>query len=135
MAKTIRNLAIFSDKPTKDDLLNFKDYSDLLSNVILHNETPSTIGIFGEWGSGKTSLMLMIEDQLIKKNIKTIWFNAWKYNKEEALWRALILCILNSLNKDQNIDIETKEKLYEAISTEKLGQMQVDWLEIGKALG
>jgi len=134
MAKTIRNLAIFSDKPTKDDLLNFKDYSDLLSNVILHNETPSTIGIFGEWGSGKTSLMLMIEDQLIKKNIKTIWFNAWKYNKEEALWRALILCILNSLNKDQNIDIETKEKLYEAISTEKLGQMQVDWLEIGKAL-
>lgn len=134
MTKTNLNLAIFSDKPTKNDLLNFKDYSDLLSDVILHNETPSTIGIFGEWGSGKTSLMLMIEDQLNKNNIKTIWFNAWKYNKEEALWRALILCILNNLNKDQKIDIETKEKLYEAISTEKLGQMQVDWLEIGKTL-
>lgn len=134
MTKKIDKLAIFSDKPTKIDLLNFKDYSNLLSNVVANSETPSTIGIFGEWGSGKTSLMLMIEDHLQKKGIKTIWFNAWKYDKEEALWRALILSILRGLSAEQKEIDDTTLKLYEAVSTEKLGQMQIDWLEIGKTL-
>jgi Cdc6-like AAA superfamily ATPase len=134
MVKKKDSLAIFSDKPTKQDLLNFIDYSKLLSNVVLNSETPSTIGIFGEWGSGKTSLMLMIEDQLKKKKIKTIWFNAWKYDKEEVLWRALILSILKGLSADQKKIDDTTLKLYEAVSTEKLGQMQIDWLEIGKTL-
>lgn len=132
MAKRKDSLAIFSDKPTNVDLLNFKDYSNLLTNVIVNSETPSTIGVFGEWGSGKTSLMLMIEELLQKKNIKTIWFNAWKYDKEEALWRALILCVLRGLSSDKNAVDDTTLKLYEAISSEKLGQMQIDWLEIGK---
>lgn len=134
MAKKKESLAIFSDKPTNKDLLNFKDYSTLLANVIVNSETPSTIGIFGEWGSGKTSLMLMIEEFLQKKNIKTIWFNAWKYDKEESLWRALILSILRGLSAKQKVIDDTTLKLYEAVSTEKLGQLQIDWLEIGKTL-
>jgi len=134
MAKKKDLLAIFSDKPARKDLLNFKDYSNLLANVITNSETPSTIGIFGEWGSGKTSLMLMIEELLQKKGIKTIWFNAWKYDKEEALWRALILSIVRGLNAGQREIDETTLKLYEAVSTEKLGQVQIDWLEIGKTL-
>ncbi|WKZ34383.1 MAG: P-loop NTPase fold protein [Anaerolineales bacterium] len=134
MAKKKDLLAIFSDKPARKDLLNFKDYSNLLANVITNSETPSTIGIFGEWGSGKTSLMLMIEELLQKKGIKTIWFNAWKYDKEEALWRALILSIVRGLNTGQKEIDDTTLKLYEAVSTEKLGQVQIDWIEIGKTL-
>lgn len=134
MAKKKDSLAIFSDKPANKDLLNFRDYSTLLANVIINSETPSTIGIFGEWGSGKTSLMLMIEEILRKKGVKTIWFNAWKYDKEEALWRALILSIVRGLNSGQKEIDDTTLKLYEAVSTEKLGQVQIDWLEIGKTL-
>ena len=133
MAKRKKDLlAILSDKPTKDDLLNFKDYSDLLTNVVVNSETPSTIGIFGDWGSGKTSLMLMIDEHLQKKNIKTIWFNAWKYDKEEALWRALIFSILKGLSAGQKEIDDATLKLYAAVSTESLGKVQIDWLEIGK---
>ena len=78
--------------------------------------------------------MLMIEDHLKKKKIKTIWFNAWKYDKEEALWRALILSILRGLSTEHEKIDDTTLKLYEAVSTEKLGQLQIDWLEIGKTL-
>lgn len=135
MAKKKESLAIFSDKPTKDDLLNFKDYSELLADIVINSETPSTIGIFGDWGSGKTSLMLMVEDQLKNMGIKTIWFNAWKYDKEEALWRALILRILRDLtNNNEKVIDDTALKLYESIATEKFGQIQIDWLEIGKIL-
>lgn len=134
MAKKKDSLAIFSDKPTDIDLLNFKDYSNLLADVIETSETPSTIGVFGAWGSGKTSLMLMIEKKLKKKKIKTIWFNAWKYDKEDALWRALILRILKGLTASQKDVDDATLKLYAAISTDKLGQVEIDWLEIGKAL-
>jgi len=41
-----------------------------LADVIVNSETPSTIGVFGEWGSGKTSLMLMIEEQFVFCKIK-----------------------------------------------------------------
>ncbi len=135
MAKRKKDLlAILSDKPTKDDLLNFRDYSNLLTNVILNSETPATIGVFGDWGSGKTSLMLMIDENLQKKKLKTIWFNAWKYDKEDALWRSLILSIIKGLSsKEKDIDGATL-KLYSAVSTEKLGQIEIDWLEIGKTL-
>ncbi len=130
------NLAprIFSDKPTKDDQLNFRDYAKILADISLTSETPATIGIFGEWGSGKSSLMMMMDEILIGENACTIWFNAWKYDKEDALWRSLILRIVESLDaKDSEIE-EIRRKLYTAISTEELGKAQINWLEVGKTI-
>ena len=45
------------------DRLNFGPYVRTLLDIILNPQiqTPLTIGIFGSWGSGKTSLMKMIE--------------------------------------------------------------------------
>lgn len=125
---------VLSDKPTKVDMLSFLDYAEILSDLIQVCDTPATIGIFGEWGSGKTSLMMMIEDILNKNYIKTIWFQAWKYEKEVALWRALILRILEGLNLRKKETDDVVRKLYSAISEEKLGNPQINWLEIGKSL-
>ena len=68
--------------------------------------TPLTLGIFGTWGSGKTSLMTMIRNKVAGGERmaatpfhRTIWFNAWKYNQEEALWRALLLLLLDDLER------------------------------------
>lgn len=125
---------IFSDKPTKDDQLNFRDYARILADIALTSETPTTIGIFGKWGSGKSSLMMMMDELLKDKNVHTIWFNAWKYDKEDALWRSLILRIMEGLDaKDSEIE-EIRRKLYTAISTEEMGKTQINWTEIGKTV-
>jgi ABC-type bacteriocin/lantibiotic exporter with double-glycine peptidase domain len=42
------------------DGLSFKGYAQVLADIALSN-SPLTIGVFGEWGTGKTSLMRMIE--------------------------------------------------------------------------
>jgi GTPase SAR1 family protein len=68
-----------------EDGLGFEDYASVLTNCALSSDTPLSIGIFGDWGTGKTSLM-----NLIKRNIEsttqqkavTIWFNAWQYESE-----------------------------------------------------
>ncbi len=80
------------------DRLRFSHYSQVLTEIVASADTPLTIGVFGPWGSGKTSLLRLIEEQLktAQPAPLTVWFNAWKYDQEEALWRALVIQVLNA---------------------------------------
>ena len=91
---------MLSDKETDIDALGFEPYTDSLSELITGKDiTPFTIGIFGNWGTGKTSLMLMLKKKLESQyNIGTIWFNAWKFDDEKQIWAALIQAILSQLS-------------------------------------
>jgi hypothetical protein len=97
-SESSRGLSAISDKPVRgstEDLLGFKNYADAISAFIMHRHTdkPLTLSISAEWGGGKSSLMYMIRDQLTDK-LPTVWFNAWAYKGEEALWAALVLSII-----------------------------------------
>lgn len=81
------------DQPTDEDKLGFDRFVEPFATRIATTNrtgTPWTIGIYGEWGSGKTSFLKMIDKELTKQGVRPIWFNAWKYVREENLWAALI---------------------------------------------
>jgi Cdc6-like AAA superfamily ATPase len=83
-----KKIKIIIDEPTKEGALDFQDYSRSLANIIRETTTPRfAVGIFGTWGSGKTSLMRMIQQELDKDNEKvlTVWFDAWRYEREKHL--------------------------------------------------
>lgn len=67
-----------------EDLLKVEKYSQALSTFIGNSETPITIGLQGEWGTGKTSLMsLLLEDfnqEGREIKIATSWVNTWEYS-------------------------------------------------------
>ncbi|GAB4162601.1 MAG: hypothetical protein Fur0021_36960 [Candidatus Promineifilaceae bacterium] len=87
-----------TDSATDRDLLRYQDFRDALYDIITQAETPLTVGVFGPWGSGKTSLMQMLRRQLEDKRLRrTVWFTAWKYDHQDALWRAFILRVLDAL--------------------------------------
>ena len=89
-----------TDQATSDDLLRYDDFRAALYDVITQAETPLTVGVFGPWGSGKTSLMRMLRRKLEGEGLdsrRTVWFTAWKYDRQEALWRAFILRVLDAL--------------------------------------
>lgn len=90
---------MLSDKETDIDALGFEPYTNSLSELITEKGiTPFTIGIFGSWGTGKTSLMLMLKEKLESKDdVRTVWFNAWKFDDEKQIWAALIQAVLNQL--------------------------------------
>ncbi len=91
-------IRILDDQPMPDaTFFNFDFYSEALREIITGKETPLVIGIFGELGSGKTSLMRTLEQKIKKdgesSSVRTIWFNAWMGEKEDAIRRALMMRI------------------------------------------
>jgi predicted KAP-like P-loop ATPase len=82
-------LKIIVDEPAKEDALYFQRYSKNLANIIRGTTPQFAVGIFGKWGSGKTTLMRMIEQEFDnehdKEKILTVWFDAWSYEKEKYL--------------------------------------------------
>jgi predicted KAP-like P-loop ATPase len=70
---------ILRDLPTFVDGLNFRPYVATLAEIISSptTDTPLTIGVFGTWGSGKTSLMSMLRREL-PESCTCVWFDAWK---------------------------------------------------------
>lgn len=112
-----------SDKPSEVDFLEFGDFARAITDLIRNpkTQTPLTIGIDGPWGTGKTTLMGMIKEIFDRdragsgerRGAHTVWFNAWKYDREESLWAALALEILSQARKQLSIykRIELKLKL------------------------
>jgi formylglycine-generating enzyme required for sulfatase activity len=128
-----------SDQPTAQDALDFLPYARALANIAKTGGTPLTIGVFGGWGSGKTSLMEMIRDSLPKTYTK-VWFNAWKYDKEETLWRAFLTAVLNTMKEkaeENGVPTEEFDKLqsllYRSMEFEKLGGVKIDLPKLGGA--
>ena len=54
-------LNIWPDHETNDDLLGFSYLAETVCELIVQEDfLPATIGIFGDWGSGKSSILQMI---------------------------------------------------------------------------
>jgi hypothetical protein len=76
---------ITGDKPVSnqlDDALAVGPYVKALVQVILDCETPMTIAIQGDWGTGKTSFMNMVKQSLEESKSKVcvpLWFNSWLF--------------------------------------------------------
>lgn len=119
---------MLSDRETDIDALGFEPYANSLSELIIEQGiTPFTIGIFGSWGTGKTSLMLMLKKKLESTpNARTVWFNAWKFDDEKQIWTALIQEILNQL-----------EPYVKKTAKTRLQQLKdnVEWVQFFTVLG
>ncbi|MDC1261568.1 KAP family NTPase [Polaribacter sp.] len=76
-------MSSITDKPItlkSEDLLKVEKYSLALSNFIVRSDTPITVGLQGEWGTGKTSLMSLLLEDFNNKNIACSWVNTWEYS-------------------------------------------------------
>ena len=93
-------LHLLSDTPERVDRLGFAPMADILTEVVRNTPPPFTVGVFGEWGSGKTTLMTLVRDRLEDQGVKTAWFNAWKYDGKEVVWNALIQSVFHRMRQD-----------------------------------
>jgi hypothetical protein len=102
----------------QQDLFGIEKYQEALVEFINCSNTPLTIALQGEWGSGKTSLMNVLDDELCDKgNFYKIWINSWQYSlmksPEQSVLKiveGIIEQILKTL-KDKNESSETLSKM------------------------
>jgi KAP family P-loop domain/TIR domain len=96
--RLIADQAIGEAHARQTDGLGFGAYAQVLAQSALDTPGPFTIGVFGEWGTGKTSLMRLIQSRLADEpNVATVWFNAWRYEKEEHPIVPLVGTIVREL--------------------------------------
>ena len=76
---------------------------------IKETDTPLTIGLQGQWGSGKTSLMNMIREEIEKNDLSYAWVNTWEY----SLFRSVsetIPSLLKGLIDDLTRNVKSLSK-------------------------
>jgi formylglycine-generating enzyme required for sulfatase activity len=89
-----------SDQATVDDALGFTPYVTAIAEFLLNPDTepPLTLSIEGEWGSGKSSFMKQLDKYLREKGQRTVWFNAWRHDKAEAVWATFALSFIKQIS-------------------------------------
>lgn len=118
---------MWKDSETIIDYLNFDYIIDAVVKLVLDEDlSPSSIGLYGDWGSGKSSLMKMVEQHLISmddKSILCIRFNGWLFEGYEDAKTALCGTILESIHKKEGLSSQVKgkvRKLWNKVDVQKI---------------
>lgn len=116
------------------DNFGIEPFENGLTKFINNSNTPITIALQGEWGSGKTSLMNSLQENLsIGDNSKyhSVWLNTWEYalmKDAQSTLIDIITKLIQEVSDKIGIEKNQKERLLNGIK--KIG---VSALRIGGA--
>lgn len=116
---------MWSDNETTEDLLGFQVHADLVAALVTDPKMlPLTIGIFGDWGSGKTSVMKMLEnifepdndeegseDRVKYERVACLYFNGWLFEGYDDAKSAILSAILLQLGEHKRFGPKIRDKV------------------------
>lgn len=117
---------MWKDSETEIDFLDYDYLIKILQKIITDDSLlPASIGVYGDWGSGKSSLMYMCKKSLEKddKNVKCLVFNGWLFENYEDAKTAILGTILDEIGENTTLPEKAKKilsGLYESIDKLKL---------------
>jgi predicted KAP-like P-loop ATPase len=129
---------MWSDNEAKEDLLGFQYLSDGIVSIVQdENLLPATIGVFGDWGGGKSTLIDIVKTRLTTQEEKdagvvVLSFNGWLFEGYEGAKTALIGTILEELAEHETFihkSTEKGKKLFKSLVR------RVDWMKATLGLG
>jgi predicted KAP-like P-loop ATPase len=121
---------ILTDNETKVDLLNNEAIATTIIKLLRDRpDRPVTVGVHGDWGAGKSSVLEMIEAGFEQENkALCIKFNGWRFQGFEDAKIALIEGIVTGL-------VEKRPALTTAGEAVKDVFRRIDWLKVAKKAG
>lgn len=104
-----------AERPALEDSLDRGTLIESLANMLAmpSQEMPLTLGLFGHWGAGKSSVMSLLQKELSGEGAERIypdfeflfsWFNAWEYEHTENIQAGLAQEVVNGLLGDGKFD-------------------------------
>lgn len=91
---------MWSDKESKIDFLNFNEIAESIRDLITEKELmPISIGVFGDWGAGKSTILELTANALKKEDQEyiQIHFDAWTFQGYDDAKAALLETIAAQL--------------------------------------
>lgn len=121
---------IIPDNETEIDLLYYEAISktviDLLNSA---GDTPLTIGVHGDWGAGKSSILKMLAAEFEdSEDTLCIVFNGWLFQGLEDTKAVLIETIIEELERNRTLTAAAKKKAGDLLK-------RVNWMKVAKKMG
>ena len=136
---------ILSDNETKHDLLNNQAIARTIVSIIKDSKESISIGVHGDWGAGKSSILAMVEEEVsnvVEKNnnnekpfkATSIRFNGWQHQGFEDSKIALMSAIVSQL-----VELAEEHPIKEgARSVKEIAKnlwKNINWLSVAKQVG
>jgi hypothetical protein len=121
------SIQVWSDNETDQDLLGFRVHADLIRSIVTDDRIlPIVLGVFGDWGGGKSSIMRMLQKDLdAYENTVCMYFNGWVFEGYEDAKTALLSSILIQLGEHKRFGPAVKDKIVELLK-------RVKWMDLAK---
>ena len=121
-------LFLLEDEPVPSfevDELQLLPFAKVVAGAAVGTKGPFTIGVYGDWGHGKTSVLRQARTLLdrVRPDLVTVWFNAWQYESEEHPLIPLAATVVQAVDA----------KLAEKTSALKSGAIQA-LKDVGRAV-
>ncbi|HXQ33766.1 MAG TPA: P-loop NTPase fold protein [Anaerolineales bacterium] len=119
---------MWSDNETDVDLLRYRYLVASVLRLIRNDDLlPTTIGIFGDWGTGKSSLIKMIEKEVSgDPSTMCLSFSGWLFedynDAKTALMGSILDAIQDHVKEDENLLRKTGHLLHKLIN-------RVNWFQ------
>ena len=121
---------ILPDNETKVDLLNNEAIAATIIRLIRDRpDQPISVGVHGDWGAGKSSVLEMIEAGFEDEGkVLCLKFNGWRFQGFEDAKIALIEGIVSGLVEKRPAVTKTGEAVKDIYR-------RIDWLKVAKKAG
>ena len=115
------------DNASNIDMLFYSPYADTVANFAkAESLSPLTVGLYGSWGAGKSSLLNLIETNLSGSNDAVcIVLNAWQFEGYEDAKIAIMESLLKAIKENKTFWENAKENIKGLLS-------RIDFLKLGK---
>ncbi|MCG8058527.1 MAG: KAP family NTPase [Candidatus Thiodiazotropha endolucinida] len=121
---------IVADNETSVDLLYYEAIARTVVRLINEkSDEPLTVGIHGDWGAGKSSALMMVQEAFDKEDrVLCVRFNGWLFQGYEDAKAVLIETIVDELLRSRSTSTKVVDQAKKVLR-------RVDWMKVARKVG
>jgi hypothetical protein len=119
-SSVLEKFIIFKDQPlfagdegSNHDAFNHEAFAETILKLLTRNTPPLSIGLFGSWGIGKSTIINILRRKIRETRsdtLKDIYFNAWKYSGD-SFRRQFLIEVARQVYGDDHEEVRRIQQL------------------------
>ena len=118
---------IVADNETAVDLLYYESVARTVVRLVREKaDEPLSVGVHGDWGAGKSSVLMMVEKALAKQDrLLCVRFNGWLFQGFEDAKAVLIETIVDELQRNRTASTKVVDQAKKVLR-------RVNWMKLAR---